>query len=102
MPELYLRLVLDFIRIFGKHVVQPRRDIFERATGLSVSHSTSFGFLTKAKSVSAMVTATEHDLIGTHIDIIRPNTSFGRSRGASKINHKGARNLAGPSGSQLW
>ena len=63
--------------------MQPRRDIFEKATGLLVSHSTSSGFLTKAESETAMAIARQHDLIGTHIDVVRPNTSFGRGRGGA-------------------
>ena len=42
---------------FGNHLTYPRPDIFDKATGLSVSHSTSFGFLTKADSETAMAIA---------------------------------------------
>ena len=48
-----------------------------------------------------MATVRQHDLIGTHIDAVRPNTSFGRGRGNGKINRKGARKVAGRGGSQL-
>ncbi len=63
---------------FGKIIVQPRRDIFQKATGLSVSHNTSSGFLTGAESESAMATARQHDLIGAHIDAVRSSTFAGR------------------------
>ena len=69
---------------FGKAIVQPRRDLFEKATCLSVSRSTISGFLTKAESESAMATARQHDLIGTHIDAVRSNTIGGRGRGSGK------------------
>ena len=52
--------------------MKPHRDVFEKATGLSVSHSTSSKFLTKAESETVMATARQHDLIGTHIDRYGP------------------------------
>ena len=76
---------------FGKTIVQPHRDLFEKATGLSVSHSTSPGFLTKAESESAMATARQHDLIGTHIDAVQSNNFGGRGRGSGKNGRRGAR-----------
>ena len=66
-----------FFKFFGQRIVQPQRDIFENSKGLSVSHSTSSSFLTKAESETAMATARQHNLIGTHIDAVWPNTSFG-------------------------
>ena len=72
---LLLTCVTIYSIFFGKHVEQPRRDIFEKAAGLSVSHSTSSGFLTQAESETGMAFARQHDLIGTHIDAVRPDTS---------------------------
>ena len=60
---------------FGKNIVQPCCDLFQKATSLPVSHNTSSGFLTRAESESAMATAWQHDLISTHIDVVRPSTS---------------------------
>ena len=80
-PSISVRFYSFF---FGKNVVQPRRDPFHEATGLSVSHNTSSGFLTWAESESAMATARQHDLIGTHIDAGRPSTSDGRGGGKGK------------------
>ena len=65
LPLIYVRCYFEFL---GKTIVQPRRDLFEKATGLSVSHSTRSCFLIRAESESAMATARQHDLIGTHID----------------------------------
>ena len=52
------QILFEFL---GKTIVQPRRDLFEKARGLSVSHSTSSGFLTEAESESAMATARQHN-----------------------------------------
>jgi len=86
---------------FGKNMVQPRRDLFQKATGLSVSHDTSSGFLTRAESEAAMATARQHDLIGTHIDAVRPNSAFGRGRGKGKNGRRAAQKAAGRGRSQL-
>ena len=85
----------------GKTIVQPRRELFEKATGLLVSHSTSSGFLAKAESESAMATARQHDLIGTHIDAIRPNTFGGRGRGNGKNDGRGAKRGASRGSTRL-
>ena len=34
------------LEYFGKHIVQPRCDLFEKATWMKVSHSSDTGFLT--------------------------------------------------------
>ena len=41
----------------GKVIVQPRRDIFEKATGLSVSQPAAPGFLTQVESDAACAMA---------------------------------------------
>jgi hypothetical protein len=61
------QILFEFL---GKNIVQPRRDLFQKATGLCVSHNTSSGFLTRAESEAAMATARQHDLICTHIDAV--------------------------------
>ena len=86
---------------FGKNIVQPRRELFQKATGLSVSHNTSSGFLTGAESESAMATARQHDLIGAHIDAVRSSTFGGRGRGRGKNNRRGAQRGAGRGSNQL-
>ena len=82
---------VDTFEFLGKTIVQPHRDLFEKAKGLSVSHSTSSSFLTRAESESAMATARQHDLIGTHIDAVRSNTFGGRGRGNGKNSRRGAK-----------
>ena len=86
---------------FGRTMVQPCREIFEKDTGLSVSQSTSSGFLTTAESVTAMATARQHNLINTHIDAVRSSTCGGRGRGSGKNTRRGARRGASRGGSRL-
>ena len=86
---------------FGKNIVQPRRDLFQKATGLLVSHNTSSSFLIGAESESAMATARQHDLIGAHIDAVRSSTSGGRGGGRGKNNRRGAQRGAGRGSNQL-
>ena len=97
-PSISVRFYSFF---FGKNVVQLRRDPFHEATGLSVSHNTSSGFLTWAESESAMATARQHNLIGTHISAVRPNTFGGRERGNGKNGRRGAKRGAGRGSTQL-
>ena len=53
--------LFDFL---GKHIVQPRRDIFEKATGLRVTAGDqASGFLTQFEAESAMEEARRQDLI---------------------------------------
>ena len=96
LPSIYVRCYFEFL---GKTIAQPRRDLFEKTTGLSVSHSTRSCFLTRAESESAMATAWQHDLIGTHISAVRPNTFGGRGRGNGKNSRRGAKRGAGRGGS---
>ena len=42
---------------FGKQIAQPRRDLFEKATGLSMSHSAAPRFLTQVESDAACAMA---------------------------------------------
>ena len=90
------QILFEFL---GKTIVQPRRDLFEKATGLSVSHFTSPSFLTRAESESAMATAWQHNLISTHINAVRSNTFGGHGRGNGKNSRCGAKRGAGRGGS---
>ena len=90
------QMLFEFL---GKTIVQPRRDLFEKATGLSVSHFTSSSFLTRAESESAMATAWQHNLISTHINAVRSNTFGGHGRGNGKNSRCGAKRGAGRGGS---
>ena len=85
----------------GRTIVQPCRDLFEKATGLLGFHSTSPCFLTKAESESAMATARQHDPIGTLINAVRPNTFGGSGRGSGKNGRRGAKRGAGRDNAQL-
>ena len=100
VQELYFRSVSNVVQVFGKTIVHPRRrELFEKVTGLSVSHSTSSGFLTRAESETVVGTAKRHNLIGTHIDAVLPNTSGGRGRGNGRNSRRGARKGVGRGGS---
>ena len=39
---------------YGKHIVQPRRDLFEQATKMQVSFSANTGFLTRVEAAAAL------------------------------------------------
>ena len=58
-------MLLEF---FGEHMVQPWRDIFGKASGLTVTQSTSFGFLIETEVEVAMFLAKQYDLINVHIE----------------------------------
>ena len=63
-------MLLEF---YGKHIAQPRRDLFEKATGLPVNPGKpSHGFLTEQEAESAMVVAQQQDLIQQHIAAMAP------------------------------
>ena len=70
-------MLFDFL---GKVIVQPRRDIFEKATGLSVSQSAALGFLTQVESNAACAMARQHDLTGIHIESVRSAKPAGQGR----------------------
>ena len=38
------------LEYFGEHIVQPRHDLFEKATWMKVSQSSDTGFLTQAEA----------------------------------------------------
>ena len=47
---------------FGKHIVQPRHDLFEKATKMKVSQSSDIGFLTEVEAIAAMETCKQLEL----------------------------------------
>ena len=50
------------LEYFGKHIVQPRRDLFEKATKMKVSQSSDTGFLTQVEATAAMETCKQIEL----------------------------------------
>ena len=64
-------LFLVLFEFFGKHIVQTRREIFEKATGLSLSQSAALVFLRQVESDAACAIAPQHDLLGIHVESVR-------------------------------
>ena len=60
---------------FGKHIMQPYCDIFEKAIGRAVSQSTRSSFLTQVEAESVMSIARQHDLSSLHADTACPGGS---------------------------
>ena len=52
---------------FGKHIVPPRRDLFEKATRMKVSQSSHTCFRTQVKAAAAMETC-KQELFQAHAD----------------------------------
>ena len=50
------------LEYFGKHIVQPRHELFEKATSLAVSQSSSAGFLIQVEANAAMETTRQVEL----------------------------------------
>ena len=57
---------------YGKTIVQPRRDLFKKATSLRVSQSLAPGFMTRVEADAAMETAKQVELISVHADRSAP------------------------------
>ena len=75
------------LEYYGKHIVQPRRDIFEKATGLRVTPGDqSSGFLTAVEADSAMEEARRQDLILHHASTPNPSQ---RGRGNQGRGNRG-------------
>ena len=72
-------LVSLLLEYFGKFVAQPRRDLFESATGLTAG--TPSGFLTQKEATSAMEQALQSDLILSHAAAFQARQSAGRGSG---------------------
>ena len=89
MPRLHSRLVLILFEPFGKHIVQPHHDIFEKATGLSVLRSAAPSFLTELESDAAGAMARQHDLLGIHVEFVRSAKPAGKGRFGNRRNRRG-------------
>ena len=63
--------MLSLFEFFVKYIVQPRREISEKATRLSVSHALAPGFFTQVKYDAACAIARRHDLLGIHVESVR-------------------------------
>ena len=50
------------LEYFGKHIVQPRRDLFEKDTKMKVSEPSDTGFLTQVDASAAMETCKQIEL----------------------------------------
>ena len=81
-------LVKILLEYFGKHIAGPRRELFEKVTGLPVNPGkVSHGFLTEHEAESAMLVAQQQDLLQQHIAALAPRSrplGRGRGRGGGK------------------
>ena len=57
---------------YGKIMVQPRRDLFEKATHLRVFQSSAAGFMTRVEADAAMESAKQAELISVLADRSAP------------------------------
>ena len=53
---------------FGEHIVQPCRDLFEKATRMKVSQSSDTRLLTQVEATAAMETCGQIELFQPHAD----------------------------------
>ena len=80
-----VQIILDY---FGQHIAGPRRELYEKVTGLPVNPGkTSHGFMSEQEAESAMLVAQQQDLLQQHIAAMAPNSrplGRGRGRGGGK------------------
>ena len=69
---------------YGKHIVLPRRDLFEQATKMQVSFSANTGFLTRVEAAAAMETAKQTELFQAYAETSRPSQPKNKFKGKSK------------------
>ena len=69
---------------YGKHIVLPRRDLFEQATKMQVSFSANTGFLTRVEAAAAMETAKQTELFQAYAETSRPTQPKNKFKGKSK------------------
>ena len=68
-------LCMMLLEYFGKHIAQPRCELYEKVTGLPVNPGkTSHGFLTEQEAESAMLIAQQQDLLQQHIAAPAPRS----------------------------
>ena len=85
-------LVQILLEYFGKHIAGPRRELFEKVTGLPVNPGKlSHGFMTEQEAESAMLVAQQQDVIQQHIAAVAPasRSRSSRARGGGKGGGKG-------------
>ena len=79
-------LVKILLEYFGKHIAGPRRELFEKVTGLPVNPGkSSVGFMTEQEAESAMLVAQQQDVIQQHIAAVAPASRSRSSRTLSLI-----------------
>ena len=87
MEELHRQaedLVKILLEYFGQHIAGPRRELYEKVTGLPVNPGrVEQGFMTEHEADAAMQVAQQQDLLQQHIAAMAPNPR-GRGRGAGK------------------
>ena len=87
---------------FGKHIVQPRRGLFEKATKMKVSQSSDTGFLTRVEATTAMETCKQIELFQAHADAAkRHNGSSSRRPKDKKGKGNGGKGKGGGKGLSL-
>ena len=69
---------------FGKHIVQPRRGLFEKATKMKVSQSSDTGFLTRVEATTAMETCKQIELFQAHADAAKRHNGSSSRRPKDK------------------
>ena len=76
---------------YGKFIAQPCRDLFEKATHLRVSQSSSTGFMTRVEAEAALESAKQAELISVHADRSAPTTkpTFNKKKSKDKGGGKG-------------
>ena len=68
-------LCMMLLEYFGKHIAQPRRELYEKVTGLPVNPGkTSHGWLAEQEAESAMLVAQQQDLLQQHIAAPAPRS----------------------------
>ena len=89
-------LCIMLLELFGKHIAQPRRDLYEKATGLPVNPGKpSHGFLTEQEAESDMVLAQQQDLFQQHVAAIAPRAQLKKPRGRGGGKGGGGNRLPG-------
>ena len=94
MEELHRQaedLVKILLEYFGQHIAGPRRELYEKVTGLPVNPGkVEQGFMTEHEAEAAMLVAQQQDLLQQHFAAMAPN-SRSRNRGAGKGKSDGRR-----------
>ena len=83
--------LLQFIfEFFGQYIAQPRRDLYEKATGLKPGQHSQSGFLTSVEATAAAEWARQQDFLRLHAQALQPSASSQRGgRGRGKLSGRG-------------